>query len=386
MYILMISRGIPSKHHPQWGCFEKDQAEALVSIGHKVVVMSVDARFKRYKGHLGLHHKVENGVEYYNYVTLPAVLFTKILGEDFYINKIKSEYFKKVFQKIIEEQGTPDVIYSQFFWNTVMGVELKNRFNIPLVGIEHLARFNESSLSESDFKWASYAFDNTDVNIAVAGTLASNLEKRFHRKFEVVHNMYGAEFEHNGKFPFRNTAEPIRFISTASLVKRKGFDTLIEAFSMTDIPKSLWKLDIIGWGEEKDNLENLIRKYNLQSNIRLLGKMEKSEIVEELKQSNVFVLPSRNENFSVAVLEALAIGLPILATDCGGIRECINDKNGIIVPVDDIQAMSNAIVDVIKNYQNFDRDWIVKDSNNRFSPKSIALDLTAVFDKVRKHN
>ena len=45
MYILMISRGIPSEKHPMWGCFAKDQAEALASIGHKVVVASVDSSF-----------------------------------------------------------------------------------------------------------------------------------------------------------------------------------------------------------------------------------------------------------------------------------------------------------------------------------------------------
>ena len=45
MYILMLSRGIPSSRYPQWGCFEKDQAEALAALGHKVIVLSVDSRF-----------------------------------------------------------------------------------------------------------------------------------------------------------------------------------------------------------------------------------------------------------------------------------------------------------------------------------------------------
>lgn len=66
MYILMISRGIPSKDNPQWGCFERDQAEALVKFGHKVVVLSIDARFKIKRGALGLHISVYKGVDYYN--------------------------------------------------------------------------------------------------------------------------------------------------------------------------------------------------------------------------------------------------------------------------------------------------------------------------------
>ena len=48
MFIALISRGVPSKRDPQWGCFEKDQAEALVAVGHKVAVISVDSRFRLY--------------------------------------------------------------------------------------------------------------------------------------------------------------------------------------------------------------------------------------------------------------------------------------------------------------------------------------------------
>jgi len=54
MFIALISRGVPSKRDPQWGCFEKDQAEALAATGHKVVVISVDTRFRFYWRKLGI--------------------------------------------------------------------------------------------------------------------------------------------------------------------------------------------------------------------------------------------------------------------------------------------------------------------------------------------
>ena len=110
--------------------------------------------------------------------------------------------------------------------------------------------------------------------------------------------------------------------------------------------------------------------------------MNKMEIADQLRKSNVFVLPSRNENFSVAILEALAMGLPVIATDCGGIRECINVKNGVIVPVDDINAMAGAIKDMINDYNQYDRNYIAEDCKKRFSPESIANQLTQVFESV----
>lgn len=379
--ILMLSRGIPSKYHPQWGCFEKDQAEALAAYGHKVVVISVDARFKRHKGHFGLHHVVNNGVEYYNYVVFPGVFLSKIIGVTNNRMKVHFYYVDKMFQQIVAEHGKPDILYSQFYSNTMLGVKLKQKYNIPLVGIEHLSRFNEKTLSKDDVQGATYAFQGVDTLIAVSKSLADNLEKRFGVKSLVIHNMYGPEFGKDSDRDFiSKVKKPIVFIATASLIYRKGFDMLINAFAKAQLPKGSWKLNIIGWGEEKKNLEQLIGSCGLHENIFLLGKKGKVEIANELSVSHVFVLPSRNENFSVAILEALSMGLPVIATDCGGIRECLNDKNGMIVPVDDIDAMAGTLRRMVDTYTQYDSNYIAEDCKKRFSPMAIAEKLTTVFE------
>ncbi len=381
----MIARGFPSKENPQWGCFEKDQAEALVEYGHKVVVMSVDARFKKNRGKLGLHYFEVNGVSYYNYVMLPGILFSKVVGFDYYRKHIKFHYFNKLYKRIVDEYGTPDVIYSQFFFNTIAGVLLKKKYSVPVVGIEHLARFNEYVLSKETKTGATFAYNDTDALIAVSESLAKSLERWFGKKSYVVHNMYGPEFSYNNK-KLINSPFPLAFVSAASLVYRKGFDVLIKAFAQANLGKNSWRLNIIGWGEEKSNLEVLVKDCNLQDNVFFLGKKDKCGIADELKRSNVYVLPSRNENFSVAILEGLATGLPVLATDCGGIRECIDDSNGIIVPVDDIEAMSAAIKKMMKTYSQYDRKQIAEDCASRFSPQAIAAKLTDVFENVVKKN
>ena len=66
MRVLLIVRGTPSKKDPQWGCFEKDQAEALRSYGHSVVCLSVDTRFRLSARRMGESHKTINGIDYYN--------------------------------------------------------------------------------------------------------------------------------------------------------------------------------------------------------------------------------------------------------------------------------------------------------------------------------
>ncbi len=385
MFVLMIARGFPTSRNPQWGCFEKDQAEALVKYGHKVVVMSVDARLERHRGRLGMHHFENAEVSYYNYVMLPGILFSKVIGVDYYRKHIKFHYFEKIYKRVVSEHGTPDIIYSQFFFNTIAGVQLKEKYRVPVVAIEHLARFNESKLTKETEEGATYAFAGADSLIAVSDSLARNLEKRFHKKCFVVHNMFGKEFDTNA-VGNKNViqSKQLVFCSAASLVYRKGFDILINAFVKLNLPKESWKLNIIGWGEEKERLENLVKDNHLQNNICFLGKRNKDQIVNELRKSNVFALASRSETFGIVYIEAMSQGLPVIGTVCGGPEEFVNEKNGILVPADDVDATASAIKRMIETYSQYDRNQIAEDCKKRFSPEAIAGKLTDVFETVLK--
>ena len=379
MKIILISRGIPSEKNPQWGCFEKDQAEALVSYGHEVFVISVDSRFEYKRGKYGLHKCEINGAKYYNYITPPGIIFEKIFGENKYRLKYRNQLFQKIVNQIISEHGKPQIIYSHFFQNTIQGKLLEEKFDIPLVAIEHLARFNESKLDNFTYKWANFAYKNLNTIITVSDSLGKSLQKWYNiPSYKVIHNLYGAEF---GKYiPQNKINEKFIFVSCASLVHRKGFDILIKALSKINIPKEKWILNIIGWGEEKVILENMIKANHLENNIFLLGKMNKKSVACQLSKSNAFILPSRNENFSVSILEALSMGLPIVSTDCGGIRNCIHSENGLIVPVEDIDSLTVALENIYTNYNKFDREKIHKDCVLKFSPKAIASQLTKIFE------
>ncbi|MBR1542251.1 MAG: glycosyltransferase [Bacteroidaceae bacterium] len=385
MYILVISRGYPSKEYPQWGCFEKDQAEALAEYGHKVVVISVDARFADNRGKPGLHRFENNGVVYYNYVAVPGVFFYKWMGSYNYRRFISLHCHRLIYERVCKEIGKPDLLYSHYIHKTFIGALLKKRYNVPLVGIEHLSKFNETVIPSSLDKEARFAYGNVDSLICVSKTLSLRLKQLYGVDSTVIYNMYGAEFEsleQDIKSFSDDFVKPFVFVSTASLIKRKGFDALINAFALANLDKKQWIMNIIGEGEEKANLEYLIRKFDLQNNVFLLGRMSKIEIVSHLRKSDAFVLTSRNENFSVAVLEALATGLPVVATACGGIRECVNENNGIIVAVDDIKAIAAALKRMIENYSSYNRELIAEDCKSRFSPHAIASQLTDVFDKV----
>ena len=380
MYILLISRGIPSKKDPLWGCFEFDQARALRSIGHKVVVLSVDERVRFYRRKIGLMHKVVDGIDCYNYCLLPKKI-SELFGFNF-SSKVSFAHYDFLLKKIIKEHGTPDIIYSHYLTTSYVATLLKKKWNIPLVAIEHWSEINKDKLNSWVKKVGQLTYNNVDRLISVSLSLQDRIVQHFGVNSLVIHNMVGADFfNQKNKFNFDGK---IRFVTTGRLVYGKGFDLLPRAFAKLNLPKDKWEMNIIGGGEEYDNLQKQINELNLQDNIHLLGQKTKAEVVDILKISNAFILPSRAENFSVAVLEALACGLPVISSICGGIRECIFDFNGLLFPVDDVDALADAIKYMFDNYQSYDRQKIAEDCKNRFSPEVIAHQLTDVFELVLK--
>ena len=145
-----------------------------------------------------------------------------------------------------------------------------------------------------------------------------------------------------------------------------------------------WRLYIVGGGELKNELQQQINQVRLEQHIHLLGQKNKEEIVQLLQQSDIFILPSRGENFSVAVLEALACGLPVISSICGGIRECIDIHNGLLFPVENTVALANAIMEMVQNLNQYNREAIAQDCHARFAPEVIAKQLTTIFEETIK--
>ena len=382
MFILMISRGIPSTKYPHWGCFEKDQAEALASIGHKVVVLSIDGRFLLEKRKIGLTHYASNNVEYYNYF-LYTQKVTDVFCHKLTIH-INNCIIQHLYSIVTKKHGKPDIIYGQMYMNTLKGIHLSEQYNIPIVGIEHLGRFNEPNLNNWGYteKDAVYVYNNVDTVISVSEKLRKSLLHHFNRDSHVVYNVVGKEFYYKQCNSNNNT---FTIISTGRLDYGKGYDLLFNALAIIkhQLPEK-WKVIIIGDGEVRAQLQEDINSLNLQENILLVGKKNKNEIVELLQNAHMFVLPSRSETFGVVYIEALACGLPIIATDCGVPSEIVTKENGLFIPKENINELANAINYIAQNIHQYNRKAIAEDCQARFSSKVIAQQLTDIFEETIK--
>jgi glycosyltransferase involved in cell wall biosynthesis len=122
-------------------------------------------------------------------------------------------------------------------------------------------------------------------------------------------------------------------IAVGRLAPQKGFDMLIHSMKAVVQKHGDWILNIFGEGEQKKELENLVQKFGLQSNIVLKGYSQ--NIVKEFSESAFFILSSRYEGFPLVLVEALGLGMPCVAFDCPeGPFQLLEKGGGVLVPFD----------------------------------------------------
>ncbi len=377
MKICIIGNGFPTLKDPQRGCFEKDQALALLHAGHEVSILYVDVRMPKYGQGFWTSHETEDGLNVFS-LSFPIPY---LLGISYKLHyRVVSLLYDYVFKYMLRYVAKPDIIHAHFLYNIAYAVSLKQNYGIPLIGTEHWSKLNEKTLPKHVHFWADIAYNNVDCLISVADSLKTLIRYHFNKDAVVLHNMIGEEFLNIPRKSKRDGK--IRIVSTGSLIYRKGFDVLINALSRIDSKLPEWELQIIGEGKERAILQQMINNFNMSNKIHLIGRRTKKDIIELYSESDFFILSSRAENFSVAVLEALAAGMPVIATLCGGIRECIDKNNGLLVPVDDIESLSNSIMYMVTNMDRYNSDYITENCKQRFSPSVIAHNLTNIYEKV----
>ena len=163
-------------------------------------------------------------------------------------------------------------------------------------------------------------------------------------------------------------------ISVGRLCKQKDQETLIKAFHIFVKENKDYKLIIYGEGELREKLENLILNLGLSEYVELFGSTK--DIYEKMIQSELFVMSSIYEGYPNALIEAMALGLPVISTDCMyGPSEVIeNGVNGILVKVGDYKNLANEMLKIIKN--NDFREKIIENTqkNNLIFNKEIIVD------------
>lgn len=376
MYILIIARGYPTEKYKTNGIFEFDQAKALVQAGHKVIYAAVDVRSIRRWRKWGFESFEKNGVQI-EAINIPGGRIPKII-----LQKIQIQGLKNIYKRIETKYGKPDIIHAHFLGYGNISIKVLAKQNIPIILTEHFSGMNNKAIEPRLITLGAETYPKVDRLITVSRALANNIEEKFGVKATVIPNMVDTEiFNYINK---KNENDDYVFVSTGGLIPIKNMDMLVDSFNIAFKDKKKVKLYIFGKGAEQSKLEQMIAEYKLTGQIFLMGLRDRKEIAKRMYESDCFVLVSKRETFGVAYIEALAAGLPVIATKCGGPEEFVHKDNGILIEIDDAQALTDAMLQMYNESNKFDREKISKEMVDKFSPETIAEQLTEIYRNILK--
>ena len=160
----------------------------------------------------------------------------------------------------------------------------------------------------------------------------------------------GVDFKHLERVP-REARQPHRIVTVARLSPEKGLPFLIEALKTVRhaIPDA--ELCIVGGGALEPQLKAFAREQALQDVVHFLGAKPNLEAMMEVAKSGVFVLPSLGEGLGIVLLEAQALGVPVIGTDVGGIPDVIaHEKTGLLIAPSEPKAIAEAVTRLLSDH------------------------------------
>ncbi len=144
--------------------------------------------------------------------------------------------------------------------------------------------------------------------------------------------------------PLSNTQ--INFVAMGRLHKVKNYPLMLHAFKVVSEAYGDIRLSIAGSGPLENELKELVEQLNIKDKVEFLGNVR--DVPNLLNKMDALLLSSVSEACPMAILEAMASGLPVIATDVGGVSELVSD-NGIVVPSEDVEAFASAMTMIIES-------------------------------------
>lgn len=369
----IVARAVPTARYPLNGIFEWDQAKALVATGANVDYLAVDLRSFRRIRPWGITHGKTDDIKWHS-ISIPigpVPLHSRV--------KIGAWALRKLYRNVFGNNVTPDILHAHFEELGYMAATLSDEIHVPFVVTEHSSDIFEKVISKAYSHILHESHSKADRIIAVSNSLKMSIYRHTGAVVEVVPNLVSDEFVFSKK-----THSKFVFVSTAALIESKRVQYVVEAFGQLQKDYEDVLLEIIGDGPKQNELKILAKQLGIAGKVHFNGALPRRQIAEIYKNCDCFVLPSAFETFGVVYIEAMAAGLPVIATRCGGPEDFITEKNGILVEVDNVEALKDAMFSMYLLREKYDCKAIAATTRAHFSAAAVAGRLLDVYMDVLK--
>ncbi len=289
-----------------------------------------------------------------------------------------------------------DVIHAQWALSALVGVFLKRKYKKPLVLTERGASLNmalKSKLMSKVFRWilknCDFVTANNENQIKIMKSLGVPAEKLKAVPNGIDIDMFKPIEQAKARKKLGLDPDKKIILFVGWLIERKGVSYLLQAMKNVSFKEKNSLLLIVGEGNIESRLKEHTKKLGLD-NVMFLGSKNPSEIPLYMNASDIFVLPSLSEGRPNVVGEAMACGVPVIASNVNGTPEFIeNGKNGFLVKPKDPKAISDNILKILSSKDIAEkiganaRKSII---NKKLTWKNCASTYRSIYKKISKIN
>ena len=376
MRVLILLRGFDSLKKHEVGNFELDQAKALTAAGHDVRAVAVDVRSPLHPRGVGCYEYTADGIPVI-YCSIPVGNPIPALQE-----QMSARAMRTALKRLREKGWEPDVVHAHFLSKAYTFSTLPEADRFPFVITEHSSTLNSDSVPSRLQERMRFAYKKADCVLAVGKGLAEHIRQYTGVEPRIVPNMLDTSVFFWS--PRQRHESAFRFVTAGNLYRIKGFDILLDAMALLRDKGMDVRLTLIGGGDEEAALKSRTRRLCLEDSVRFTGRLPREQLAAIYRDADAFVLASRGETFGVAYIEAMAAGLPVVATRCGGPEDFVDNANGILVPPEDPAALAEGMERMVRTVGSYDGAAISAFAREKYSPEALAVRLTNIYEEIVK--
>lgn len=362
--VLVLSRSYPNNLLPELGLWVKHLVRHCRDICELKVISPVPYfppikgldRYSRFRGII--RHSSEDGVEVFH----PRFLVG--IGRSLYITEALSYYIGiRHTADRLQRDFDFDLIHTHFTYpDGVVAAWLGRRYQIPVIITEHAPWRPNWMDKQRLVRWqAIWAARKCAYLIAVSNSVKDTIVHFTGEPEKVKIIPIGVDRSifigpQNGDRADKKT----QILYVGFINFNKGIDILLKAFKRILKKRPDTKLVMVGGGfyndtmKQEKRLHRMAEELGLNSHVEFTGIKSPVEVAQYMRESTLLVLPSRAESFGAVLVEALASGIPVVATRCGGPEDIINKEVGVLVPKEDDNVLATGIESVLDNRHHYD--------------------------------
>ena len=368
--ILFLPAWYPNRYDAMFGLFVKNHALAILPHANisVIYVQSSVHNSNTYEVEINTEEGIYEHFTYYKKCSLPGIaslinLFRMLMA------------YRMAWKQINNEIGKPDLSHAHILTRAgFISLLLKTFYKIPYVITEHWSRYY--SFNDSYNGYFRKVITKIVVKKANAMSTVSNSLKTAMNEaglqnpnWKIIPNSIDTNIFVPSKED--NQSSKVRLFHISCFEdKSKNVSGIIRAFAQALQSNNKLELVMIGTGMDHKKVVDLASELKINDSIEFTGELTPLEVSRKISSCQFQVLFSNYETFAIVIIESLAAGKPVIATEAGAIPEVLPKEYGMLIKPKDEQALSNAILLMADNYKNYDieamRNYAI---NNYDKPK-----------------